>query len=207
MNVTGNLTPGGNRGRTYPAEPLSQVEVQQLMDGMNRGATGVRNRALVAVLYRSGLRVSEALALRVKDIDRDARSIRVLRGKGGKARVVGIDDGGLRYLERWLEARGKLELPASAPVFCKLDGGEWDPSAVRRMLSRAGEAAGLGKRVHPHGLRHSMAAELAREGVPATLIQRQLGHGSLGTTNTYLQSIAPAEVIEAMGNREWSVAA
>ena len=206
MNVTGNLTPGGNRGRTYPAEPLSQVEVQQLMDGMNRGVTGTRNRALVAVLYRSGLRVSEALALRVKDIDRDARSIRVLRGKGGKARVVGIDDGGLRYLERWLEARGERGLPASAPVFCKLDGGEWDPSAVRRMLSRAGEAAGLGKRVHPHGLRHSMAAELAREGVPATLIQRQLGHGSLGTTNTYLQSIASAEVIEAMGNREWAVA-
>ena len=204
--MTGNLTPGGNRGRTFPAEPLSQVEVQQLMDGMNRGVTGTRNRALVAVLYRSGLRVSEALALRVKDVDRDARSIRVLRGKGGKSRVVGIDDGGLRYLERWLEARGERGLPASAPVFCKLDGGEWDPSAVRRMLGRAGEAAGLGKRVHPHGLRHSMAAELAREGVPATLIQRQLGHGSLGTTNTYLQSIASAEVIEAMGNREWAVA-
>jgi integrase len=65
--------------------------------------------------------------------------------------------------------------------------------------------AGIEKRVHAHGLRHTRAAELAREGVPMNVIQAQLGHSNLGTTSRYLAHIAPAEVIRVMQGREWEV--
>jgi site-specific recombinase XerD len=78
------------------------------------------------------------------------------------------------------------------------------PSQVRTALPRLARRAGISKRVHPHGLRHTHAYELMMEGVPMAIIQRQLGHLSLATTNTYLAHIAPKEVIEAIGKREWS---
>jgi len=65
--------------------------------------------------------------------------------------------------------------------------------------------AGIEKRVHPHGLRHAHAAELAAEGLPPNLIQLQLGHSSLATTDRYLRHIAPAELVRAMQSRTWAV--
>jgi site-specific recombinase XerD len=72
---------------------------------------------------------------------------------------------------------------------------------VRNMLHRIGHKAGIDKRVHPHGLRHSHAAELAAEGVPVNVIQAQLGHSHLATTDVYLRHVAPAAVIEMGRNR------
>src|SRR5262245_59158290 len=102
--------PGWNAGQTLPPDILTADEVRVLCAAFNKGATGDRNRALVAVLYRAGLRLGEALALYPKDIDTDAGTIRVLHGKGDRARTVGIDDAGLRLIERWLERRRKLGL-------------------------------------------------------------------------------------------------
>src|SRR5262245_56755042 len=106
--VTGR--PGHNAGQTYPVEILTVDEVGALMAAMNSGATGARNRALVAVLHRAGLRVGEALALKPADIDAQDCSLRVLRGKGSKARTAGIDEGGLLYIERWTRHRTRLGL-------------------------------------------------------------------------------------------------
>ncbi len=72
------------------------------------------------------------------------------------------------------------------------------------MLPRLAKRAGIEKRVHPHALRHSHAAELARERLPVNLIQAQLGHSSLATTSRYLAHIAPEELVEAMQRRLWS---
>jgi site-specific recombinase XerD len=160
------------------------------MRAMNRGATGDRNRALVAVLYRAGLRIAEALALKAADVDLGAGTVRVLRGKGRKARTVGIDDGALLYVERWLARRASLGLSARGP-FSKLDGSPWSAQAVRETLSYAAAKAGITKRVHPHGLRHSHAAELSEERVPVAAIQKQLGHASLAVTSRYLRSHRP----------------
>ena len=174
------------------------------MRAMNRGATGDRNRALVAVLYRAGLRIAEALALKPADVDLAVGTVRVLRGKGRKARTVGIDDGALRHIERWLARRASLGVSARGPLFSKLDGSPWSAQAVREALSYAAAKAGITKRVHAHGLRHSHAAGLVAEGVPVNVIQKQLGHASLAVTSVYLDHIAPADVI-AMGRaRVWA---
>jgi integrase len=76
-------------------------------------------------------------------------------------------------------------------------------SYVRALFPRLARKAGIEKRVHAHGLRHSFAAELAKENVPINLIQRQLGHASVATTDRYLNSIAPQQVIDAMRMRRW----
>ena len=76
---------------------------------------------------------------------------------------------------------------------------------VRGLMPRLARRAGIEKRVHPHGLRHTHAAELAFEGLPMNAIQAQLGHASLATTSRYLAHIAPAELVKAMQVRTWSL--
>jgi integrase len=75
---------------------------------------------------------------------------------------------------------------------------------VRALLGRLGAAAGLEKRLHPHGLRHTHAAELAAAGVPVNVISRQLGHANSGVTARYLDHVAPAHVIATMQRRQWT---
>ncbi len=193
-----------NAGQTYPVEVLTPREISALLAACSsRSATGIRNRALIVVLYRGGLRVSEALALEPRDVDEDAGSMNVRHGKGDKRRAVGMDPQAFAVLERWLELRRRRGL-ARAPIFCKLDGaGAVDSSYVRRLLPRLGEKAGIQKRVHAHGLRHTHAYELADEGMPAHRIQAQLGHGSLATTDRYLRHVAPHELLDAMRSRVW----
>ncbi len=200
-NTTANRTPV-NKGRRYPAEILTPEEVRALVKACsNRAPTGVRNRALLVVLYRAGLRVSEALALAPKDVDRVAGTVTVLKGKGGKRRTVGLDPGAFAVLERWLERRAKLGINGRVPIFCTLKGERMATAYVRALMPRLGRKAGIEKRVHAHGLRHTHAAELAMEGKPVNLIQAQLGHASLAVTSTYLAHIAPAQLIEAMRSR------
>jgi integrase len=77
-------------------------------------------------------------------------------------------------------------------------------SYVREQIKRLGIKAGISKRVHAHGLRHTHAFELMMEGIPISIIQRQLGHASLATTDTYLAHIAPKHVIDAISARSWT---
>ncbi|MEA2057600.1 MAG: tyrosine-type recombinase/integrase, partial [Actinomycetota bacterium] len=117
---------------------------------------------------------------------------------------VGIDPRAVEVLQTWVRRRQLLEIGADAPLFCTLQGGPMAQRVVRTMLHRFARRAGIEKRVHPHGLRHTHAYELMMEGVAMPIIQQQLGHASLATTNTYLAHIAPKEVIEAMAKRVWS---
>jgi site-specific recombinase XerD len=107
-------------------------------------------------------------------------------------------------LERWLDRRRALAIGGRAPLFCTLAGRALKPSYARMLLPRLAAKAGIEKRVHPHGLRHTHA-ELAAEGMPLNLVQAQLGHSSLATTDRYLRHIAPAQLIEAMRARSWSL--
>jgi site-specific recombinase XerD len=129
----------------------------------------------------------------------------VLHGKGDRRRVVGLDDGAMAILARWLDRRKALGLNGRQPVFCTLKGEPLDDSYVRHALRRAAARAGVEKRVHPHGLRHTHAAELMAEGVPANVIQQQLGHSSLATTSVYLDHIAPADRVARLRARTWAV--
>lgn len=205
MTATLAGRPGWNAGQTFPAEVLTPAEVRSLIQACSATSNlGIRNRALLVMLYRGGLRISEALALRPKDVDLAAGSVRVLHGKGDKARTVGLDPGATDTIARWMERRTKLGLTGRQPLFCDLSGKGIGAPAVRMLLKRLAGRAGVDKRVHPHGLRHTMAAELDREGVSMRVIQQQLGHVNLAVTGRYLASIGAPEVVAAIRQREWS---
>jgi site-specific recombinase XerD len=91
-----------------------------------------------------------------------------------------------------------LGLNARLPLFCSLQGRPLATSYLRKLLPALAEAAGIERRVHPHCLRHTRAAELAEAGVPVHVIQRALGHASLATTDRYLAHVAPTQVFDAM---------
>jgi site-specific recombinase XerD len=193
-----------NKGRKYPAEVLRPEEVTALLRACStRAPSGIRNRALIAVLYRGGLRLAEALALDPKDVDLARGAVRVLHGKGDQARTVALDPGALALVERWLTERKKLGITSRRRLFCTLAGAPLDSSYVRQLLPRLAGKAGIEKRVHAHGFRHTHAAELAREGQPVNLIRDQLGHRSLATTDRYLRDIAPEERLNALRARTW----
>lgn len=195
-----------NKGKTYPPEVLTPDEVRAILAQCSRRApTGVRDRALITVMYRAGLRVSEALALRVSDIDPKRGTVRVRHGKGDKARTVGVGDGALAVIDLWLNTRRSLGLAHNGtPLFCTLKGGPVSDDAVRNMLRRRAAKAGIEKRVHPHALRHSYAFELSAKGTPVNVIQQALGHFSLQVTDAYLRHIAPADVIAVGRADDWS---
>ena len=188
-----------------PAEVLTRAEVDALMRVCSKRApTGIRNRALIALLYRGQLRIGEALALKPKDLDRKAGTVRVLHGKGDRSRTIGLDDGPWAILELWLQCRQKHGLYGRHPIFCTLKGQPLQSRYCRALLARLGTKAGIEKRVHPHGLRHTGAAELRAEGVDIGIISRQLGHSSIATTSRYLDHVAPKQVVDAMRKRAWS---
>lgn len=195
----------GNASRKWPAEVLTLTEVWLLMTGCSRtSSTGLRNRAIIATLYRGGLRCAECLGLYPHDVDHDNGTLRVRNGKGGKSRTVGIDAGGLEVIAVWEERRAKLGLDGTFPLMCSLHGTMLAGAYVRSFLKRIAKQAGIQRRVTPHGLRHSHAFELANEGFPLYLISRQLGHSNVGTTDRYITHLAPMQVVEAMRARSWS---
>lgn len=195
--------PPKNKGMRYPADPPRAEEIIAVMRAAGGRTHGLRARALIAVLWRAGLRISEALALTESDVDPRRGSVLVRHGKGDKRREAGMDDWGFEHLGAWLERR--VELPVG-PLFCVIDGPTkgrrpWSGTSVRAELRRMAMDAGVRRRFAPHQLRHAHAVELAREGIAVNLIQRQLGHTDLGTTSTYLQGIDPAEISDAVHSR------
>jgi site-specific recombinase XerD len=163
---------------------------------------GRRLRGLIVVLWRGGLRVQEALGLGERDLDPHRGSLLVRHGKGGHRREIGMDTWGWEQLQPWLAARAELPV---GPLFCIIDGPTrgrpWSSAAVRSELRRLALQAGVRRRFAPHQLRHAHAIELAREGVPLNIIQRQLGHANLGTTSIYLQGIDTEEIIATVHTR------
>jgi integrase len=199
--------PPANKGRKFPPEPLTPAEVYALIDACGRGYAGRRNRALIMLLWRSGLRCGEALALEPKDLDLMRGEVRVLHGKGDRARVVAVDPAACAVLELWQQHRTELGIAPRRPFFCVISwptlGAPLHSAYVREMLKEMAVKAGVEKRVHPHGLRHTYAAYLAEQGTPVHHIRRMLGHGSLAVTERYLDHLAPAEVLAAMRAVRW----
>ncbi len=206
-------TAPANKGKRYPAEPLTPAEVQALIGVIsgNRPLAS-RNRALVAVLWRSGLRVSEALALHPRDVDEAEGTVRVRNGKGKTDRVAVIDSEALAHLRAWTELRRRLGINGRHPIFCSVAEGttrkaghRLDTSYVRRLLPKLAARAGIDKRVHAHGLRHSHATELVAAGVPLHVIAGQLGHASTATTDAYLAKLMPSDRIAVLRAAGWTL--
>jgi site-specific recombinase XerD len=164
--------------------------------------TGRRLSAIIVVLWRSGLRISEVLALEERDLDPVTGAVTVRSGKGGKRRIVGMDPWAWEQIAPWLNDRQQLP---PGPVFCVVHGPtagrHLTPPAVRQSLREVARTANIRRRIAPHQLRHCHAVELVREGVPVHILQRQLGHANLAVTTIYLSSVAPEEVLTAALHR------
>lgn len=193
-----------HKGERYAIDVLSSDEVRALLDGCNkRYYSGSRNRAVIAVLYRCGLRVSEALALSIHDVDLDNGKVQVRRGKGGKRRTVGIDEVAVELVRHYLLTFRSTVDGSGSLLFVTRLGTPVKPVYVRLLLRRLAKRAGISKRVHPHGLRHSRAHQLEAEGVPVSIVSKILGHSSIATTSIYLDHIHPTDVVDTLRNSRW----
>jgi integrase/recombinase XerC len=182
--------------RTLPRH-LRPGEVESLLEAAvpTAGAAGdtalaLRDRALLEVLYATGLRVGELVSLDWRDLDVAARVLRVL-GKGGKERMVPFGRpaaGALgAWLARWEEVRRRAggADDREEPVFLNHRGGRLTDRSVRRVIDCAVERAAVAAGVHPHTLRHTFATHLLEHGADLRAIQELLGHSSLATTQRY----------------------
>jgi len=151
---------------------------------------GLRDHALLQVLYATGMRVSELLSLRWEDFDTRLGIVRCL-GKGGKERLIPVGKAALRALEVYAaQGRGKLAKKAAVPfVFLNQRGGRLSRVGFWKILSRYGRAAGILTPLTPHLVRHSFATHLLERGADLRSIQMMLGHSDISTTQIYTQVI------------------
>jgi site-specific recombinase XerD len=193
-----NRPSGANKGKKFPAQPLTPGEVAALIGQCSaRSATGIRNRALITLLYRSGLRVAEMLAVRPTDVNLAKHSIRLLDTKSGEPQTRGFHASADDALMRWIDCRRTRGF-RGGPLFCTLAGGPMDARYVRLLLKRLAVKAGIEKRVHPHGLRHTFAVELDAAGTSLSVISKLLGHSSVPTTARYLDHLTNGQAVTAL---------
>ena len=119
-----------NKGAKLPGEVLEASEVVALIRACGRGPAGVRNAALIAIMFGAGLRVSEALALKPSDLNLKNGTVRVRHGKGDRARTVALDPSAQAYVERWLGRREQLGLNGRQPLFCTISKGEGSAGTI-----------------------------------------------------------------------------
>ena len=185
--LTGNpaegvATPKRNR---YLPKTLSVDEACALMErGHGTTLAALRDRAILELLYSSGLRVSELTGLAVGGLDLQQQLVRVL-GKGRKERIVSVGRKACTALRDYLDARDAVD--DDQPLFVNLRGGRLTPRSVQRHLKVRLLKAGLLKDISPHALRHSFATHLLDGGADLRAIQELLGHASLSTTQRYTQ--------------------
>lgn len=198
-----------NRNQKLPGRPLPDADVVRLIEVCGKGPSGRRNAALVAVMAGSGLRVSEALALRVSDLEERAPgrwAIYVEHGKGDRSRWTFLLVEYAVHLVAWLRERERLGLTGRAPLFCTISsnskGRPVSDVYVRQLLPRLAARAGVEQRVHAHALRHTFATRLRRERVDLAAISRALGHASIATTSRYLDRISAQDVADAIWDVE-----
>ncbi len=168
-------------------DTLNEAEVDRLL-AIELPATprGLRDRALLEVLYASGLRASEIMGLRLESFLREEGLLRVL-GKGDKERVVPVGGSAVAALDAWLaRGRPKLVKPRTGgELFLGEHGRRLTTARLWQIVQEMAKLAGIEKRIWPHLLRHSFATHLLGRGADLRAIQEMLGHASLGTTQVY----------------------
>lgn len=170
-------------------QPLSSLDMERLLAApLGETPLEVRDRALLELLYASGLRISEICHVRLENMDLEEGIIRVT-GKGNKTRLVPVGQKALQALQDYLlTARPKLLSPKSgAAIFISVRGHPLTPARIWQLVQQYAKRAGLEEAVHPHQLRHSFATHLLSGGADLRIIQELLGHASIATTQIYTQ--------------------
>jgi integrase/recombinase XerD len=194
-DVAHEVRPPAPARRLPKAIPVDSVVALIEAAGAVEGPRGVRDRALLELLYSTGARISEAVGLAVDDLDRGAAAVR-LAGKGGKERVVPVGSYALQAVEDYL-VRGRPALAMSTvgkagrggvrggALFLNVRGGPLSRQSAWAILRAAAERAGVHEEVSPHTLRHSFATHLLDGGADVRVVQELLGHASVTTTQVY----------------------
>lgn len=172
-------------GRYLP-EVLSLEEVGAIMDSVDLSSrTGLRDRAILEVLYGCGLRVSEASGLRLSNVYLDEGFVRVV-GKGNKERVVPMGDMAAAAVRNYLEVRPEPAGPEEDDIlFLNKFGKRLSRISMFNLVKRQALAAGIRKEISPHTFRHSFATHLIENGADLRVVQEMLGHESILTTEIY----------------------
>lgn len=163
---------------------LSPDEAGRLMEIGADDALAVRDRAMLELLYSSGLRLSELTALALDDVQFRDATVRVT-GKGAKTRIVPVGSYALAALRAWLPQRERLARPGEKAMFVARSGAPLSARSVQLRLERWGRKLGLAGKVHPHALRHSFASHLLQSSGDLRAVQDMLGHASISTTQVY----------------------
>jgi len=159
---------------------LTREEVRRLLEAIGKE----RDRLIVEFIYSSGVRVSECVKMKLKDVNFEEGIAKVVSGKGAKDRIVILSKQWIEKYKKYLEKRERRGIK-SEYLFCKGNGSKISVDTVQRILRNARRAAGISKKVTPHSIRHSFATHLLEAGENIRKIQELLGHANLSTTQIY----------------------
>jgi integrase/recombinase XerD len=171
-------------GKRLP-KVLSEQEVTDLLAAPDRTKPrGIRDAAMLHLMYASGLRVTELVSLKLRDFDAKERTVSPL-GKGGKRRLVPFGEAALEHVTAYLKDVRSLAAPDETTLFVSPHGGAIHRQSFWRIIRRYAVAAGIRTPISPHKLRHSFATHLLKHGADLRAVQAMLGHADLGTTEIY----------------------
>lgn len=181
------MKPRASHNRRLPTI-LTTCEIRKIFDVFrSNNKISVRNRAIIELMYGSGLRVGEVLSLELSNLSMNDGFVKVL-GKGSKERIVPVIPSTRNALSIYMKIRRSFKGSDSSPLlFLATTGSPLTRTAVWVIVKRATKKAGIEKRVHPHTFRHSCATHLMEEGANLRVIQELLGHESIETTQIYMQ--------------------
>lgn len=173
--------------RTLPVD-LNENQIENLLHAPDiETATGLRDRAMLELMYATGLRVSELINLGLSNVSIDQGVVRVV-GKGNKERLVPVGEVALEWLQRYIQtARAELlqQRAQTSMVFVTRRGGEMTRQAFWHNIKRYSQLAGIQQSVSPHTLRHAFATHLLNHGADLRVVQMLLGHSDISTTQIY----------------------
>jgi site-specific recombinase XerD len=178
---------GSGRARPLP-EVLSEAEMTALLQLPDDTYAGIRDRAILELLYSTGCRVAEVSAMNLKDVVRGRKAVRVL-GKGGKERYVFLGRPAREALSLYAGQRGSHvkqgDPDAAKALFLNLRGGRLSCRGIALIVAKYLRKSGMSKNISPHTFRHSFATHLLDHGADIRIVQEMLGHSSISTTQIY----------------------
>ena len=172
------------KGSQKLPKPLDVDQVSRLLDINSQEPLAIRDRAMMELLYSSGLRLAELVSLNINDIDMKDATVRVT-GKGARTRVVPVGRLARKAINSWQKIRGQLAAMDEHALFVSKQGKRLSPRSIQQRLRHWGQKQALDGRVHPHKLRHSFASHILESSGDLRAVQELLGHADISTTQIY----------------------